>query len=264
VAPTRSWFPGGRGLEILWSLTQGVLPEACVNKEFKTIKFRRPNCNCNPLRVDQVTVNKGRNLTLRGVLCKPTLTSGLTNFYGVIYKRRCLILCATKRAEWLMSCVQQTGAQSQPVFITCCHLLGNCSTAHHIVATDVYLKEQKQFVSQISTCIFVDKPVIDICFHIKVKLLYKNSHKFQHTRDHRTVTTIAVKLVQVITAWRYIVLYEKFLNLYSKSKLHGLGPRVNYTDRATAVCRRSDCQLLRIEGATWSVWRIPSVVFSIF
>jgi hypothetical protein len=25
-------------------------------------------------------------------------------------------------------------------------------------------------------------------------------------------------------------------------------PRANYTDRATAACRRSDCQLLRIEG----------------
>jgi hypothetical protein len=33
---------------------------------------------------------------------------------------------------------------------------------------------------------------------------------------------------------------------------HGLSPRANYTDRATAACRRSDCQLLRIEGATWS------------
>jgi hypothetical protein len=33
--------------------------------------------------------------------------------------------------------------------------------------------------------------------------------------------------------------------------LHGLSPRANYTDRATAACQRSDCQLLRIEGATW-------------
>jgi hypothetical protein len=35
-----------------------------------------------------------------------------------------------------------------------------------------------------------------------------------------------------------------------KKKLHGLSPRANYTDRATAACQRSDCQLLRIEGAT--------------
>jgi hypothetical protein len=37
------------------------------------------------------------------------------------------------------------------------------------------------------------------------------------------------------------------------NKLHGLSPRANYTDRATAACRRSDCQLLRIKGAMWSV-----------
>jgi hypothetical protein len=40
--------------------------------------------------------------------------------------------------------------------------------------------------------------------------------------------------------------------LQYKKKLHGLSPRANYTDRATAACRRSDCQILRIEGATWS------------
>jgi hypothetical protein len=37
-----------------------------------------------------------------------------------------------------------------------------------------------------------------------------------------------------------------------EKKLHGLSPRANYTDRAAAACRRSACQLLRIEGATWS------------
>jgi hypothetical protein len=34
--------------------------------------------------------------------------------------------------------------------------------------------------------------------------------------------------------------------------LHGLSPRANYTYRATTACRRSDFQLVRIEGATWS------------
>jgi hypothetical protein len=49
-----------------------------------------------------------------------------------------------------------------------------------------------------------------------------------------------------------------------KKKLHGLSPRVNYTDRATAACRRSDCQLLRIEGAMFlPAWRIPTAVISI-
>jgi hypothetical protein len=33
-----------------------------------------------------------------------------------------------------------------------------------------------------------------------------------------------------------------------KTKLHGLSPRANYTDRATAACRRSDCQLFGDKG----------------
>jgi hypothetical protein len=37
-----------------------------------------------------------------------------------------------------------------------------------------------------------------------------------------------------------------------QNKLHGLSPRANYTDRATAASWRSGCQLLRIKGATWS------------
>jgi hypothetical protein len=32
-------------------------------------------------------------------------------------------------------------------------------------------------------------------------------------------------------------------NSFGMIKLHGLSPRANYTDRATAACRRSDCQL---------------------
>jgi hypothetical protein len=50
----------------------------------------------------------------------------------------------------------------------------------------------------------------------------------------------------------------------NKNKLHGLSPRANYTDRATAACRRSDCQLLGIKGATWSALQIPTAVFSVF
>jgi hypothetical protein len=48
-----------------------------------------------------------------------------------------------------------------------------------------------------------------------------------------------------------------------KNKLRGLSPQANYSNRATAACRRSDCQLLRIEGETWSAWRIPTAVFSV-
>jgi hypothetical protein len=33
-----------------------------------------------------------------------------------------------------------------------------------------------------------------------------------------------------------------------KKKLHGLSMRANYTDRETAACRRSDCQLFPDRG----------------
>jgi hypothetical protein len=48
----------------------------------------------------------------------------------------------------------------------------------------------------------------------------------------------------------YLDIYIRTYHIKTKTKLHGLSPRANYTDRATAACRRSDCQLLRIEGAT--------------
>jgi hypothetical protein len=57
---------------------------------------------------------------------------------------------------------------------------------------------------------------------------------------------------------------KSYIRIKQTNKLHGLCPRANYTDRATAACRRSDCQLLRIKGATWSASRIPPVVFSVF
>jgi hypothetical protein len=46
-----------------------------------------------------------------------------------------------------------------------------------------------------------------------------------------------------------------------ENKLRGLSQRKNYTDRETAACWRSLCQLLRMEGATWSAWLIPTAVF---
>jgi hypothetical protein len=55
----------------------------------------------------------------------------------------------------------------------------------------------------------------------------------------------------VLTSSLAVQGYDKLL-YYKQNKLHGLSPLSNYTDRATAACRRSDCQLLRIKGATWS------------
>jgi hypothetical protein len=75
---------------------------------------------------------------------------------------------------------------------------------------------------------------------------------------------------QKISRVQKVAFYSRpyFISTYlcesTLKKLHGLSPRPNYTDRATAACRRSDCQFLRIEGATWSAWRIPTAVFSVF
>jgi hypothetical protein len=45
----------------------------------------------------------------------------------------------------------------------------------------------------------------------------------------------------------YLHLLRSFQQLPG-TKLLGLSPRANYTDRATAAYRRSNCQILRIEG----------------
>jgi hypothetical protein len=50
--------------------------------------------------------------------------------------------------------------------------------------------------------------------------------------------------------------------IITKLELRSLSPRANCTDRVTAACRRSYHQPLRIEGATWSVRKIPTAVFS--
>jgi hypothetical protein len=46
----------------------------------------------------------------------------------------------------------------------------------------------------------------------------------------------------------YLAYVQDLSKTNKQTKLHGLSPQANYTDRATAACRRSDCQLLRIEG----------------
>jgi hypothetical protein len=52
---------------------------------------------------------------------------------------------------------------------------------------------------------------------------------------------------------------QKHNKLKLKSKPRGRSPQANYTDRATATCRRSR-QPLRVEGVAWSAQRIPTAV----
>jgi hypothetical protein len=47
---------------------------------------------------------------------------------------------------------------------------------------------------------------------------------------------------------------------YPTMCLCGLTPQANYTDRATATCRPSYCQILPVEGVAWSAQRIPTAV----
>jgi hypothetical protein len=67
---------------------------------------------------------------------------------------------------------------------------------------------------------------------------------------------IAISAVK-LSVVSIILIYAPILKIMSPgrmvtNKLHGLSPRANYTDRATAASRQSGCRLLRIKGATWS------------
>jgi hypothetical protein len=76
--------------------------------------------------------------------------------------------------------------------------------------------------------------------HVKLKI-----SKLTRSNDHRLST------YQHCRQWFVITLR---LNSVAFS------PQANYTDRATAACRWSLCQLLRIEGVAWSAQRIPTAV----
>jgi hypothetical protein len=70
--------------------------------------------------------------------------------------------------------------------------------------------------------------------------------KYFSPSHYSVETPERVKVVLVITCFLCKkIQMRSFINKTKKEKLHGLSPRVNYTDRATAACRRSDCQLLR-------------------
>jgi hypothetical protein len=86
-----------------------------------------------------------------------------------------------------------------------------------------------------------------------------NPLKFYKYATMQTNGGLSVGIVRLRTkatelvGWLVLLCYYGFTRYPIPCiKLHGLSPRANYTDRATAACRRSDCQLLQIKGATWS------------
>jgi hypothetical protein len=65
----------------------------------------------------------------------------------------------------------------------------------------------------------------------------------------------------IITLYgNWVRLRQEIKKKKTKTKLQGFSLQVNYTDRATATCQRSYCQLLWIEGVAWSVQQIHTAV----
>jgi hypothetical protein len=83
-----------------------------------------------------------------------------------------------------------------------------------------------------------------------IKSLQKNQQQLiGHDKTRAPVWDGTHECWALVTRSNFQKLYPRTLpslNNYatetSKTKLHGLSPRENYTDRATAACRRSDCQ----------------------
>jgi hypothetical protein len=149
-----------------------------------------------------------------------------------------------------------TGLKHQGLipYISRNHLFTACppqSTSwYHCITSELYLLCYR-FTASISIC--SPKP----SSHWKWNFL-------MHTDTHTVSLTFICK---IIFTW----LHHKIWNIQvfdltsdNKKKLHGLSPGANYTDRVTAACRRSHCQLLRIEGSMWLVSQIPTAVFSVF
>ena len=82
----------------------------------------------------------------------------------------------------------------------------------------------------------------------------KNVFKSEHTRTHshtdQTAHTDTCKIYQTAYTAVYLRMDLRGSNHVGdkQTKLRGLSPHANYTDRAAAAGRRSQCQLLRIEG----------------
>jgi hypothetical protein len=79
--------------------------------------------------------------------------------------------------------------------------------------------------------------------------------------QHLNSVMLKPDCIQEVCIFMHLPTYS-ILNMYwsflfevhkiKKNKLRGLSPLANYTHRAAAACRRSECQLLQISDATWS------------
>jgi hypothetical protein len=111
-------------------------------------------------------------------------------------------------------------------------------------------------------------------FHFRLRLHTENLYAFRFSRvavylSHPIHVLVTPIYLRVVTLFACVGSYDKAGRKisglgsgknYNKQTLRGLSPQANYTDRATAACRRSYRQLLRIEGVTGSAQRIPTAV----
>jgi hypothetical protein len=80
----------------------------------------------------------------------------------------------------------------------------------------------------------------------------QNNKRLKSTDELSELHSMSIKFRDSVLRKTHLECFSPELpNIYLKKikKLHGLSPRANYTDRATAASRRSNCQLLRIKGA---------------
>jgi hypothetical protein len=80
-----------------------------------------------------------------------------------------------------------------------------------------------------------------LCRQLARKSLYKVKRSFKFTTQRISWPSMQNDNWINKTFWSKYP--EMFQQSKKKTKLHGLSPRANYTDRATTACRRSDCKL---------------------
>jgi hypothetical protein len=87
---------------------------------------------------------------------------------------------------------------------------------------------------------------------------YVGSTKFWVGRPCITLLCNSIRLSVNATEYgRACFVKEDYCKLKLKTKLRSRSPQANYTDQATASCRRSYYQTLRVEGVAWLTQRIP-------
>jgi hypothetical protein len=89
-----------------------------------------------------------------------------------------------------------------------------------------------------------------------LKILSKQITDYFYIAD----TSILIRLRWTMQADMSGVQISNYWHYECIRKFRGFSPPANYTNRATAACRRSECQRYWIEGVAWSAQRIPTPV----